>query len=69
MRSNNVTTTATKDWQETCRGWADEGKYFELDGVKFKHLAFCKELCDEFGYECVYDSQDKYKTAHFSPAF
>jgi len=66
-RSTKVTTTKADGWQKKCTGWAKAGEPFEVQGVSARHLAFCKELCDDFAYECVYESADKKLAAVFTP--
>jgi hypothetical protein len=43
-------------WQIICKQWAERGDTFEIHGIGAVHLAFCKELCDTFQYECHYQS-------------
>jgi len=59
--------TRTEGWQTKCLDWAIAGEHFEIHGVGAKHLAFCKEICDTFGYECIYESAGKKSTAVFTP--
>jgi hypothetical protein len=68
-KSVKITTTGTAGWQEKSRKWAHERECFQIRGVKAKHLAFCKELCDEFHYECHYDSTNEYSEAVFMPLY
>jgi len=49
-------TTRTGGWQKTCRQWAERGESFEIHGVSASNLAFCKELCEAYNYECRYQS-------------
>jgi len=66
-RSVNIVTAGTEGWQKRCRQWAQDGKVFEVRGVSARHLGFCKKLCDEFRYECHYDSGGEFSEAQFSP--
>jgi hypothetical protein len=61
------TTTRTDGWQKICRQWAEAGEAFELHGVGAGQLAFCKELCEEHGYECRYESHNSLSAAVFVP--
>ncbi|HEU5395821.1 MAG TPA: hypothetical protein VFV81_01545 [Verrucomicrobiae bacterium] len=63
-----VASTGRDGWQKRCREWAQDGESFQLHGVTAAELAFCKGLCDEFGYQCDYDSRHPLKAAIFSPA-
>ena len=54
--TTKATTTRSEGWQKTCRHWAEARESFELLNVGPGHLAFCKQLCDDFGYECRYES-------------
>ena len=62
-----ITTTRTAGWQKTCQQWAKAGESFEIHGIGASHLAFCKDLCDSFNYECLYQSQDRDSAAVFAP--
>ena len=62
-----VTTTRIGSWQATCRQWAAAGESFEIHGTGASHLAFCKELCDTFNYECRYQSHQQDGAAIFVP--
>lgn len=64
--SVKITTTGTVGWQKKCWTWAQEREPFEVHDVKAKHLAFCKEICGEFHYECQYDSRGE-SAAIFTP--
>jgi hypothetical protein len=66
-KSTKVTTTKTQGWQTKCLDWAVAGEYFEIHGVGARQLAFCKELCDTFNYECLYESEGKKSIAVFTP--
>ena len=66
-KSTKVTTTRTGGWRTKCLDWAGAGEYFEIRGIGAKHLAFCKELCEIFDYECLYESEGKKSTAVFTP--
>jgi hypothetical protein len=66
-KSIKVTTTKTEGWQAKCLDWAVAEEYFEIQGIGARHLAFCKELCDIFSYECLYESAGKKSTAVFTP--
>lgn len=60
-----ITTTRTDGWQKICQKWAKAGESFEVHGIGASHLAFCKELCDSFNYECHYQSHDRDSAAVF----
>lgn len=66
-RSVNIAIVGSDGWQRKCKQWAQDGEYFEVRGVTAKHLIFCKKLCDEFRYECEYDSGGVFSEAVFSP--
>jgi hypothetical protein len=66
--TTKVTTTRTDGWQDKCRRWAEAGESFEIRGVGASHLAFCKELCESFNYECHYQSHDYESAAVFTPS-
>lgn len=51
-----ATTTRIDGWQKLCRQWAETRESFELHSVGEGHLAFCKQLCEEYAYECRYES-------------
>lgn len=63
-----VTTTRVDGWQKVCRKWAETGESFEIHGIGANHLAFCKELCEAYDYECTYRSRDHDSAAIFLPA-
>ena len=65
---DKVASTGIDGWQKQCRDWAGDGACFRLHGVGAGDLAFCKGLCDEFRYQCEYDSRDPDRAAIFSPA-
>ena len=56
--SAKVTTTRVAGWKEVCRGWAEAGEPFEIQGIGARELIFCKELCVAFNYECRFDSKE-----------
>jgi hypothetical protein len=66
-KSIKFTTTKAEGWRIKCLDWAAAGEFFEIRGVSACHLAFCKELCDIFCYECLYESEGKKSTAVFTP--
>lgn len=49
------------------REWAQAGEMFEIHGIGANHLAYCKELCEAFDYECHYQSHDYESAAVFAP--
>ncbi len=65
-KSTKFTTTRTEGWQTKCLDWAAAGDVFEVHGVGARHLAFCKEICDIFHYECAYESPKR--TVVFTPS-
>lgn len=66
-KSANSTTTTAEGWQQQCWAWARNGELFEVMGVRANHLAFCKELCAAYNYECHYESNAENSTAIFKP--
>lgn len=62
-----ITTTRTDGWQNMGREWAQAGEMFEIHGIGANHLAYCKELCEAFDYECHYQSHDYESAAVFAP--
>jgi len=68
MSTTKTTSTRTGGWQETCRQWAGAGESFEIHGIGAGHLAFCKELCEAFNYECHYQSHNHDLAAVFAPS-
>lgn len=66
-KSTKVTTTRAEGWRTKCLDWAVAGEFFEIHGVAARHLAFCKDLCDTFAYECIYEASEKKSTAVFTP--
>ena len=66
--TTKITTTRTDGWQKRSRKWAQDGESFEIHGIAASHLAFCKELCETFDYECEYQSDGAGPTATFVPA-
>jgi hypothetical protein len=67
MSTTRITTTRIEGWQGICRTWAAAGESFEIHGIGASHLAFCKELCEAFNYECHYQSHDYDSAAVFAP--
>jgi hypothetical protein len=63
----NITSTRTAGWQEVCRTWANAGKSFEVNRIEMEHFAFCKALCKEFDYECLYQFHNEHSIARFRP--
>jgi hypothetical protein len=66
-KSAKITTTKTEGWQQICWGWAQSRELFEIKGIGARHLAFCKELCAAYKFECQYESLDEKATAIFTP--
>jgi hypothetical protein len=62
-----VTTTRTSGWQTTSIKWAKQREAFEIHGVGASDLAFCKELCEAFDYECEHRSGGPNSAAVFTP--
>jgi hypothetical protein len=54
-KSTKVTSTGVTGWQETSQAWAEGGEHFEVHRMGAKHLAFCKELCVKYNYECNHE--------------
>ncbi len=65
--TTKITTTRTSGWQNICKKWAQQGETFEIQSVAAANLAYCKELCEMFHYECHYQSHGRDSTAIFSP--
>lgn len=61
--------TGNDEWQKQCREKAQAHEQFEVRGIRARHLAFCKSICDEFHYECEYDSRDPFLTVVFTPIY
>jgi hypothetical protein len=66
-KSANTTSTKIGGWQQISWSWAQAGEIFEIEGIGAKHLAFCKELCAAYNYECQYASGSENSTAVFTP--
>ena len=66
--TTKATTVRSHVWKAKCREWAQAGESFEINGIGAQHLAFCKDLCEEFNYSCDYQSHGQNSTAVFNPA-
>jgi hypothetical protein len=64
---SNITTTRRDGWRDQCRTWAETGAFFSIHQIDASHLAFCKQLCDNYGYECTYASDHADSAAFFGP--
>jgi hypothetical protein len=62
-----ITNTNREDWRQQCHRWAGSGASFEVQGIGAGQLAFCKEVCDTYDYECIYQSNDQNLAAVFKP--